>query len=228
MKSILLTALLCLAMPALAQTKEGPPTLSLDAQSKVLISNDEMQITFAIEREGNDLAAMNQAVLQALNSAIADAKKADGVKAKIGSVYTNPNWTPQGKPNGYRVRGEVSLNSQNFAAISALSGQLSQRLQLAGVNFRLSDETKTNAERQLIRSAAAAFRAKAQEAAVALGFKGFEMKDINLNNAGNVIVRQQTMMKSARSSDAMSAAAVPSEGGESEVIVTFSGTVNLK
>ena len=54
------------------------------------------------------------------------------------------------------------------------------------------------------------------------------MKDINLNNAGNIIVRQQTMMKNARSSDAMSVAAVPSEGGESEVIVTFSGTVNLK
>jgi predicted secreted protein len=226
--STFLTATFLFIQPAMAQPKEGPPTLTLDAQSKALISNDEMQITFAIEREGSDLAAMNQAVLQALNGAIADAKKADGVKAKLGSIYTNPNWTPQGKPNGYRVRGEVSLNSQNFAAISSLSGQLSQRLQLAGVNFRLSDETKTNAERQLIRSAAAAFRAKAQEAAVALGFKGFEMKDINLNNAGNVIVRQQSMMKTDRSLSASSAAPLPSEGGESEVIVTFSGTVNLK
>ena len=231
MKLLLVAALLqisTLISPVFAQTKEGPPTLNLDAQSKALIANDEMQVTFAMEREGTDLGAMNQAVLQALNAAIADAKKVDGVKAKMGSVYTNPNWTPQGKPNGYRVRGEVSLISQNFSAISTLAGQLSQKLQLAGVNFRLSDETKTNAERQLIRSAAAAFRAKAQDAATALGFKGFDIKDLNLGNSGNVIIRPQMMTKNARSFDSASAAPVSSEGGESEVTVTFSGTVNLK
>jgi predicted secreted protein len=220
--------LICSAAFAQAQTKNELPTLTLDAQSKAVVANDEMQVSFAFEREGTDLGAMNQAVLQALSAAIAEAKKVDGVKSRMGSVQTNPNWTPQGKPNGWRVRGELSLNSQNFTALGTLAGQLSQKLQFLGVYFKLSDEAKTNAERLLIRSAAAAFRSKAQEAAVALGYKAFEMKDISLNNAGNTIVRPVQNMRAMRS-DAMSASApVPSEGGESEVTVSFSGTVNLK
>jgi predicted secreted protein len=212
-----------------AQSKDASlPTLTLDAQSKAVVANDEMQVAFAFEREGTDLGAMNQAVLQALSSAIADAKKVEGVKARMGSVQTNPNWTPQGKPSGWKVRGEVSFTSQNFTALGNLSGQLSQKLQFSGVSFKLSDEAKTTAERQLIRSAANAFRGKAQEAAVALGFKAFEMKDINLNNAGNTIVRPVQMMRAMRSDSMSASAPVPAEGGESEVIVTFSGTVNLK
>jgi predicted secreted protein len=212
-------------------TKDGPPTLTLDAQAKSLVANDEMQVIFAVERDGNDLSAMNQTVLQALAAAISDAKKVEGVRARMGTVQTNPNWTPQGKPNGWRVRGEVSLSlqnsSQNFASLGNLAGQLAQKLQLSGINFKLSDDARTAAEKQLIKNAAGAFRAKAQDAASALGFKSFDIKELNLNNGNNVIVRQAPMMKAMRS-DSMSAAPVPSEGGDSEVTVTFSGTVNLK
>jgi predicted secreted protein len=218
---------------AYAQTaiKDGPPTLTLDAQAKSLVANDEMQVIFAVERDGNDLSAMNQTVLQALAAAISEAKKVDGVRARMGTVQTNPNWTPQGKPNGWRVRGEVSLSlqnsSQNFASLGNLAGQLAQKLQLSGINFKLSDDARTTAEKQLIKNAAAAFRAKAQDAASALGYKSFELKEVNLNNGNNIIIRQAPMMKAMRS-DSMSAAPVPSEGGDSEVTVTFSGTVNLK
>jgi predicted secreted protein len=216
------------AQPA---TKDGPPTLTLDAQAKSLVANDEMQVIFAVERDGNDLSAMNQTVLQALAAAINDAKKVDGVRARMGTVQTNPNWTPQGKPNGWRVRGEVSLSlqnsSQNFASLGNLAGQLAQKLQLSGINFKLSDDARTAAEKQLIKNAAGAFRAKAQDAASALGYKSFDIRDVNLNNGNNIIIRQAPMMKAMRS-DSMTAAPVPSEGGDSEVTVTFSGTVILK
>jgi predicted secreted protein len=208
-------------------TKDSPPTLTLDAQAKALVANDEMQVIFAVERDGNDLSAMNQTVLQALAAAISDAKKVEGVRARMGTVQTNPNWTPQGKPNGWRVRGEVSLSlqnsSQNFASLGNLAGQLAQKLQLSGINFKLSDDARTAAEKQLIKNAAGAFRAKAQDAASALGYKSFDIKEVNLNNGNNVVIRQAPMMKAMRS-----AAPVPSEGSDSEVTVTFSGTVNLK
>jgi predicted secreted protein len=210
--------------------KESTPTLSLDVQAKSLVANDEMQVILAIERDGNDLSAMNQAVLQALASAISDAKKVDGVRARMGTVQTNPNLTPQGKPNGWRVRGEVWLSlqnsAQNFASLGKLAGQLSQKLQLSGINFKLSDDARTAAEKQLIKNAATAFRAKAQEAASALGFKTFDIKELNLSNVDRTIIQQARM--AYMRSDSLSSAPVPSEGGDSEVTVTFSGTVNLK
>jgi predicted secreted protein len=207
--------------------KDAAPKLSLDAQAKSLVANDEMHVTLAIERDGNDLSAMNQAVLQALASAISDAKKVDGVRARMGTVQTNPNFTPQGKPNGWRIRGEVSLSlqssAQNFVSLGKLAGQLSQKLQLSGINFKLSDDARTAAEKQLIKNAAAAFRAKAQEAASALGFKSFDLTELNLSNGD-----RQTRLVAYMRSDSTSSAPVPSEGGDSEVTVTFSGTVNLK
>lgn len=219
------------AANAQTATKDSTPTLTVDAQAKSLVANDEMQVIFAVERDGNDLSAMNQSVLQALAAAISDAKKVEGVRARMGTVQTNPNWTPQGKPNGWRVRGEVSLSlqnsSQNFASLGNLAGQLAQKLQLSGINFKLSDDARNAAEKQLIKNAAGAFRAKAQDAASALGYKSFDIKEVNLHNGNNVIIRQAPMMKAMRS-DSMSAAPVPSEGGDSEVTVTFSGTVNLR
>jgi predicted secreted protein len=229
--SLLIFALTTPYISAQTPMKEGPPTLTLEAQAKSLVANDEMQVVFAIERDGSDLNAMNQTVLQGLAAAIADAKKVDGIRARMGTVQTNPNWTAQGKPNGWKVRGEVSLSlqnsAQNFASLGNLAGQLAQKLQLSAVNFKLSDEARTAAEKQLIKNAAAAFRSKAQDAASALGYKSFDIKEVNLNNGNNIIIRQAPMMKAMRS-DSMSSAPVPSEGGDSEVTVTFAGTVNLK
>jgi predicted secreted protein len=204
-------------------------TLSLDAQSRAQIANDEMVVSLVVERDGQDLAAINQQVLQTLNGAMAEAQRVNGVKARLGSIYTQPNWTPQGRQSGWKVRGEAVLTSRDVPALGGLAGNLAQRMQIGGVQFRLSDEARTQAEPTLIRSAAAAFRAKALEASTALGFKTFEIKDVNLNNAGQTVVRPMPRQMSMRSAEASVAAApMPTEAGESEVVVTVGGTVELK
>lgn len=204
-------------------------TLTLEASAKADIANDEMVVVMAFERDGADLASINQTVNQTLSAALAQAKKVAGVKARLGSINTNPNWTPQGKPSGWRVRGEIVLTSKELASLGTLSGQLGQNLQITNIQFRLSDDSRKDAEKRLIRDAAQAFKDKAGDAAKALGFNGFAIKDIGLDQGFQVSVRPMPMMRAK--SDMMSvsgSAPVPTEGGESEVKVTFNGSVELK
>ncbi len=204
-------------------------TLTLDATAKTEVANDEMLVTLAIERDGTDLSAINQTVLSALNSALAEAKKSTGIKARMGSVWTNPNWTKDGKTSGWKVRGEVILTSQQLPILGNLIGQLGQKMQIGDIQFRLSDQARADAEKQLLKQVADQFKSKSKDATQALGFTQFNLKELNLSNGYQVSVRPM-MRSKGRGADmaSMSSAPAPTESGESEVSITISGSIELK
>jgi predicted secreted protein len=149
------------------------------------------------------------------------------VKARLGSIWTQPNYTRDGKAQGWRVRGEVVLESTRMAAVAQLGARLGERMQLSGVQFRLSAERRQAEERRLIAEAARAFRARAAEAATAFGFAGYELKEIALRSGGGS-PGPRPMAAMARGAVAADAAPLPTEGGESDVVVGVSGSVELR
>ena len=212
-----------------ASTPTSTPTLQLDAMASATIANDEMVVVLAIDRDGQQLAPINEAVVSQLNAAIAEARRVDGVRARLGSLSTYPNVTREGKPNGWRVRGELVLESRNLPQLSQLTGRLSEKMQLASVAFRLSAERRRVEEDRLMSEAAKSFQNKAAQAATAFGFKSYQIRELSLRPGGNFQPRPVYM---GRSADAMPMAAsppppVPTDGGESEVVVSVSGTVDL-
>lgn len=213
----------------LAAALPGPavagPTLALDASARATVPNDEMVVTLAVERDGPQPGPLNEAVLTQLNAAIAEARSVDGVRARLGQVWTQPNFTREGRPQGWRVRGEVVLESTRLQPVAQLGGRLAERMQLAGVQFRLSGERRRAEERRLLGEAAQAFRARAAEAAAAFGFQGYEIREIALRGAGAPPPRP---FAAARAQAEAAAAPLPTEGGDSDVVVTVSGTVELR
>ena len=212
--------------PAMAAS---PPTLQLDAMASATIANDEMVVVLAVERDGQQIVTLNEAVVSQLNAAIAEARRVDGVRARLGSLSTYPNVTREGKPNGWRVRGEVVLESRMLEQLSRLTGRLSEKMQLASVAFRLSSERRRIEEEGLLTQAAKSFQNKATQAATAFGFKSYQIRELSLRPGGNFQPRPVYM---SRSAEAMPMAAsapppVPTDGGESEVVVSVSGTVDL-
>jgi predicted secreted protein len=210
---------------ASAATVDAGPTLSLDAQARASVPNDEMVVTLAAERDGPQVAPLNEAVLAQLNAAIAEARAVAGVRARLGSIWTQPMHARDGKPIGWRVRGEVVLESEQVQALAQLGGRLGERMQLAGVAFRLSHARRRAEEQRLLAEAAQTFQARAAEAAEAFGFRSFELKDLSVRAAGQPGPRP---MMAARGVAEAAAAPMPSEGGESEVVVVVTGTVELK
>jgi predicted secreted protein len=203
------------------------PSLVLDAQARAEVANDEMVLVLAAERDGPQVGPLNDAVLSQLNAAIAEAKGVEGVRARLGSISTQPNYGRDGRPQGWRVRGEVVLVSSRIPALSQLGGRLAERLQVAGVQFRLSTERRRLEESRLLAEAAKAFRARAAEAALAFGFKGYELKELSLRSPGAGVSRPMGMAMARGVPDAP-AAPMPAEGGESEVVVVVSGTIVLQ
>lgn len=201
------------------------PTLALEASARAAVPNDEMAITLAVERDGPQPGALNEAVIAQLNSALAEARSVEAVRARLGQVWTQPNFTREGRPQGWRVRGEIVIESTRLQPLAQLGGRLAERMLLTAVQFRLSGERRRTEERRLLAEAAQAFRSRAAEAAVAFGFSGYEIKEIALRGAGGSVPRPMSM---ARAPAEAASSPLPTEGGDSDVVVTVSGTVELR
>jgi len=223
---VTLAAVLAVAPWAIAGASAGP-VLTLDAQARAAVANDEMVVVLAVERDGAQVGVLNDAVLAQLNAAIAEAKSVEGVRARLGSLWTQPNHTREGKQQGWRVRGEVVLESTRMSALAQLGARLGERMQLSGVQFRLSAERRQAEEKRLIAEAARAFRARAADAAAAFGFAGYELREMALRSGGGA-PGPRPMAAMARIATAADAAPLPTEGGESDVVVGVSGSVELK
>ena len=212
----------------LAQAIQAGPTLALDAQARATVSNDELVVVLALEREGPQPGPANDTVLRGLESALAEARAVNGVKARLGSVSTQPIYAREGRTQGWRVRGEILLESTRTAVLAQLAGRLGERLQLSMVQYRLSSERRLAEERRLVGEAAKAFRARASEAATAFGFAGYDIKSLTLNTSESAGSPRPLVMAMARGMAEVSSAPVPTDSGESEVVVGVSGSVELR
>jgi len=209
-----------------AGVAQAGPTVHLEAAARNELPNDEMVVQLAVERSGTVAEKLNDEVLDALNLAIAKSKIVQGVKVRLGSITTQPEWGPQGKRTGWRVRGVMVLEGRDLKATGALAGQLSEDLQIAGVSFRLTDEARTREESRLLTEAAAAFNERARETARAFGFGGFDLKTLNINHTAESPPPRPMQMEMRAASAAKSF--VPTDGGDATVTLTISGSVELK
>jgi predicted secreted protein len=212
-----------LAMSA-AMSAYAAPTVQVEVTTSSELPNDEMVVHLAADRGGEAAEKLNDEVLGALNLALAKAKRVEGVNARLGSITTQPDWGPQGKRTGWRVRGVLVLEGRNLKATGALAGELASDLQIAAVSFRLTPAARAREESRLLKEAAAAFNERARETAAAFGFTGFDLKNLNVNHAQGDPPRPMEM----RMSTMAAKASVPTEGGDATVTLTIAGTVELK
>jgi predicted secreted protein len=218
-------AIACAVLALACAAASAGPVLSLEARARATVANDEMVVTLGVQRDGPQVGPLNEAVVAQLNAALAEARRVDGVQARLGSVWTQPVTHRDGRPQGWRVGGEVVLESTRIDALSRLGGQLAERMQLSGVQFRLSRAARAREEKRLVAEAARAFRERAAEAATAFGFAGYELKELSLRTAGDSPPRPMAM---ARGGMEAASAPLPAEGGDSDVVVTVGGSVELK
>ena len=223
---VCLAAGIALCLPVTAAI--AGPTLTLSAEARSRVPNDEMIVTMAVEREGAQPGQPNDQVNRELAEAIERARKVPGVQARLGQVWTQPTQNIQGRITGYRVRGEVVLESRNFGDLGQLVGALGTRLQMAGVAFQVSASRRDEERARLIDQAAAAFRTKAQAAARAFGMNGYELRTVTLQDGFGPQPRFQPAPMALADGVRAAAAPMPAEGGDSEIVVGLSGSVELR
>jgi len=217
------------ALPARAETPPPQGVLSLTASASVEVTKDLLAVTFSTSKEGADANAVQAQLKQALDAALAEAKKAarpGQVDVQTGVFSLFPRYTNKGGITGWQGSAEVIVAGRDMAAIGQLSGRITT-MTVARVAYRLSREASQKVEADVAAEAIARYRAKAGEYAKQFGYGGYSIREVNVTTTEpqqgpSPMVRAQASAMSAQG-DALSV-----EPGKAQVNANVSGTVQMK
>ena len=200
--------------------------MTLQATASAEAPLDTVRITLAAETEAADQAAASKELATVLAAAAKEAQGAAGITSHTGNYGIWPNRDQAGKINGWHGRGEIVLESKDFAAASALATRMNDKVAISNIVFVLSNEARQAQEHKLLGQVAQAFRTRALEATKAFGFAGYRIERLDLNGAGAArpVPHPMPMMRMAAKADEPNA---PLEGGNVVVSVSVSGTIVL-
>ena len=213
------------------QNVQIPPqnVVQLSASGSVEVQQDLLSISMATTRDGPDAGTVQNQLKVALDTALAEAKKSaqpGQLDVRTGNFSLYPRYARDGKINGWQGTAELVLEGRDFARISTVAGKV-QTLTMGNVAFSLSREQRTKVEGEAQSIAIDRFKAKAADIAKGFGFGGYTLREVSVNaNDQGFVPRPRMMAMEAKA--ASSDAPVPVEAGKSTVLVTVSGSVQLK
>lgn len=203
--------------------------VSLSAEARRDIDNDLMTATLFIEQSDQDPARLADQINRKVNETLALGKGFKTVKLRSAGRSTYPLYTQKNRPDGWRSRADLTLESRDFEAASKLIGQLQTHLQLSGVGFAVSAEVRDKAQNELVAEAIAAFRARADIVAQSFGMKSWKTVQTNIGTSDMHPMPMYKATMAASRIDAMQAEIAPPDmsAGSSRISVSISGTVEM-
>ena len=203
--------------------------VQLSASATVDVPQDLLTLSMATTRDGADASTVQNQLKQALDAALTEARKAalpGQMDVRTGNFSLYPRYGRDGKINGWQGTTELVLEGRDFARISGTAGRI-QTLTMGSVGFSLSREQRARVEGEAQAMAIERFKARALEIARGFGFTGFSLREVQVNtNDQGFVPRPRLMAMEARV--AAADAPVPVEAGKSAVVVTVSGSVQLR
>lgn len=218
---------LVLATPAGADTLPRE-RLTLSASASAEVTRDVLGVTFSTSREGADAGSVQTALKQALDAALAEARKVakpGQVEVQTGSFSLYPRNDPKtGKLNGWQGSAELIVEGRDAATIAQLTGRITS-LTIARVGYSLSREAREKAEADITAQAISRYRTKAGDYARQFGYGSYVLGDVSISSdeAGP----QRPMMMKAMRAGMSADEALPTEAGKATVTVSVSGSVLL-
>jgi predicted secreted protein len=227
-RTILAGCALAAAAGLSAQTLPPPQNvLQLQTSGTVEVQQDLLQMNLTTAREGTDPAAVQAQLKTALEAALAEARRnaqAGQLDVRTGNFALYPRNSRDGRITGWTGTAELILEGRDFARITQTAGRI-QSMTLGGVSFGLSREQRARVEGEAQAQAIERFKAKAAELARAFGFGAYTLREVAVNaNEPGFMPRMRMAAQEAKAADA----AVPVEPGKSTVVVTVSGSVQLR
>jgi predicted secreted protein len=213
--SIAAFALAVAAASGWAQVPAYPPpqnVLQLTATGTVEVQQDLLTLSLTTTRDGPDANAVQSELKLALDAALA------------GHFGLFPRYSHGGRITGWQGTAELILEGRDFTSITQTAARI-QTMTVGGVSFGLSREQRARVERDAQAIAIDRFKAKAADLARAFGFSGYSLREVAVNTQDQGGPRPMRQLAASASQAEM---AVPVEAGKSAVVVTVSGSVQLR
>jgi predicted secreted protein len=228
-----LAALAAVAAMLPARAEVIPPgaanLLTLSATASVEVTRDVLNVGFSTQREGPDAAVVQSQLMQALDAALAEARKiaAPGqVEVSTGNFSLYPRYAPKGGATQWQGTAELLVEGRDAQAITRLVGRI-QTMSVARVGYSLSRQAREKVEAEVSAQAIARFRAKADAYAREFGFGATSIRAVEVSGS-DMHSPPVPMFRAGVASAAMAEQALPVEAGKASVSATVSGTVQMK
>jgi len=209
--------------PALANV------VQLAANGSVEVEQDVLSISMTTTRDGSDAVVVQSQLKSAIDAALTEARKVaqpGQLEVRTGNFSLYPRYGRDGKPMGWQGSAELILEGRDFVRISGTAGKI-QTLTVGSVSFGLSREQRAKVEGDAQALAIERFKARAGDIARGFGFAGYTLREVHIN-AVEPGAAQRPRMMALEARTAMADAPVPVEAGKTAVVVTVSGSVQLK
>jgi predicted secreted protein len=203
--------------------------VQLSANAAVEVQQDILTINMSTTREAADANQVQTQLKTALDTALTEAKKGaqtGQLDVRTGNFSLYPRYGKDGKINGWQGSTELVLEGRDFAKISAAAGKI-QTLTIANVAFSLSREQRAKVEAEAQNTAIERFRAKAGDIAKSFGMGTYNVREVSVNAGDQGYTPRPRMAEMSMKVSSLDAA-VPVEAGKSTVLVTVSGSVQLR
>ncbi len=229
-------------LTAAVQAQSNPVTVwqsapqnvvNLSAEASREVPQDLIAITLGATREGSEAATVQAQLRQALDTALAEARKAvrpGQLELRTGAFNLMPRYAtkPGAAPviSGWQGRAELVIEGSDTAAISQLAGRLTG-LTVARVGFGLSREARDKVETEVAAQAIARFKARAEAHAQQFGFASYSLREVSVNGGESSGPPQPMYRQAAAPMAAMAEQAQPVEPGKTTVSVSVNGSIQL-
>lgn len=227
---LLAFGLLLGAAPALAaEPAPRRDLLNLSASASSEVTRDVLSIAFSTTKEGSDAAQVQAALRQALDVALAEARKVarpQQLELQTGNFALFPRYASKGGISGWQGTAELLVEGRDSAAIAQLSGRITS-MSIARVGYSLSRDLREKAEGELGAQAIARFRAKAADYARQFGYSGYAIAEVSVSGDANPPMPIQPRARAVALMSSSADEALPVEAGRSTVNMSVSGTVLL-
>ncbi|HCI14468.1 MAG: hypothetical protein A2063_06600 [Gallionellales bacterium GWA2_60_142] len=208
---------------------ENEPYNRVDFQVEAAreIANDLLVAGMIIEVQDKQPARVAQQINTTLNDALLKAAAFSSVKVSSGGHNTYPVYGKDNRIDGWRGHAEIRLESRDFKAAGELIMQLQSTLQLNGLNFALSPDSRTQSENELIAEAIKAFQTRADAIRTVFGAHAYKTVHFSINSGMPPYYPKMMMRAAPMAADA----AIPQPefaGGDTRMTVQVSGTIELQ
>lgn len=229
-RRVALAVTLAAAAGAHAENGSPPPqgVVNLSSSASVEVTKDLLNVALSVTRDGQDAGTVQTQLKQALEAALAEAKKVakpGQVDVQTGNFSLYPRYSNKGAISGWQGTAELVIEGRDMAAIGTLTGKITT-LTIARVGYNLSRELREKVEGDVTAQAIARYRAKAADYAKQFGYAGYTIREVSVNTGESA---PQPVMPMLRSKAMVESAdmALPVEPGKGSVTVQVNGTVQM-
>ena len=226
---------------ALAQTLPPPlNVVALSASASVDVNKDWLAVVFSTTREGTEAGAVQSQLKQALDAALAEARKIakpGQVEVQTGAFSLYPRYAPPtpkaaaaGLPGGiagWQGSAELIVEGRDAQAIAQLTGRITT-LAIARVGYTLSREARLKVEGDVTTQAIDRFRQRADAVTRQFGFNGYTVREVTVSADQNGGIQQVQPIRALAMRAGPSDEALPTEAGKATVTANVSGSVQMK